>query len=70
MPRRDGTGPDGRGPRTGRGLGPCPREVRPEDPPATDAATGNADAPANPQTHRHPGRRTTPSRPTEPIHNN
>lgn len=23
MPRRDGTGPDGRGPRTGRGLGPC-----------------------------------------------
>lgn len=23
MPRRDGTGPDGKGPRTGRGLGPC-----------------------------------------------
>lgn len=23
MPRRDGTGPDGRGPRTGRGLGRC-----------------------------------------------
>jgi len=24
MPRRDGTGPRGRGPRTGRGLGNCP----------------------------------------------
>jgi len=23
MPNRDGTGPDGAGPRTGRGLGPC-----------------------------------------------
>ena len=23
MPNRDGTGPLGRGPRTGRGLGPC-----------------------------------------------
>ena len=23
MPRRDGTGPDGKGPNTGRGLGPC-----------------------------------------------
>ncbi len=23
MPRRDGTGPDGKGPRTGRGAGPC-----------------------------------------------
>jgi len=23
MPRRDGTGPDGEGARTGRGLGPC-----------------------------------------------
>lgn len=23
MPRRDGTGPDGKGPRTGRGLGNC-----------------------------------------------
>ena len=25
MPRRDQTGPDGRGPITGRGLGPCSR---------------------------------------------
>jgi len=24
MPRRDGTGPMGKGPRTGRGLGNCP----------------------------------------------
>lgn len=24
MPNRDGTGPDGKGPRTGRGLGNCP----------------------------------------------
>lgn len=23
MPRRDGSGPDGRGPRTGRGSGSC-----------------------------------------------
>jgi len=23
MPRKDGTGPDGKGPRTGRGRGPC-----------------------------------------------
>ena len=23
MPNRDGTGPLGKGPRTGRGLGPC-----------------------------------------------
>lgn len=23
MPRRDGTGPDGKGPKTGRGDGPC-----------------------------------------------
>jgi len=23
MPRRDGTGPDGKGPKTGRGNGPC-----------------------------------------------
>lgn len=27
MPRGDGTGPEGKGPRTGRGLGPC----RPSD---------------------------------------
>lgn len=27
MPRRDGTGPEGEGPQTGRGLGPC----NPED---------------------------------------
>ncbi|MCK5334439.1 MAG: DUF5320 domain-containing protein, partial [Candidatus Aenigmarchaeota archaeon] len=25
MPRRDGTGPTGRGPRTGKGFGPCGR---------------------------------------------
>ena len=25
MPRRDGTGPSGKGPRTGRGLGNCPK---------------------------------------------
>lgn len=27
MPRFDGTGPEGRGPRTGRGLGKCPEKV-------------------------------------------
>jgi len=26
MPRFDGTGPEGKGPRTGRGLGNCPKE--------------------------------------------
>ena len=26
MPRKDGTGPDGKGPKTGRGRGNCPRE--------------------------------------------
>ncbi len=26
MPAQDGTGPEGRGPLTGRGLGPCRRE--------------------------------------------
>ena len=30
MPQRDGTGPEGNGPRTGRGLGDCPTE--PEEP--------------------------------------
>lgn len=24
MPRGDGTGPQGQGPKTGRGMGPCP----------------------------------------------
>ena len=24
LPNRDGTGPEGRGPKTGRGLGDCP----------------------------------------------
>lgn len=28
MPRRDGTGPNGRGPRTGRGRGPCAKNVK------------------------------------------
>jgi len=32
MPRRDGTGPDGRGPRTGRGMGPCPRNFQSDEP--------------------------------------
>ena len=30
MPRRDGTGPDGLGPRTGRGMGHCPRSLQPD----------------------------------------
>jgi len=28
MPRGDGTGPDGRGPMTGRGLGPCGSQTK------------------------------------------
>lgn len=27
MPRRDGTGPDSKGPKTGRGLGPCDENI-------------------------------------------
>ena len=30
-PRRDGTGPDGKGPRTGRGLGWCGTGKRDDD---------------------------------------
>lgn len=32
MPRRDGTGPEGKGPNTGREQGPCP-EVKEEKEP-------------------------------------
>ena len=28
MPRCDGTGPDGQGPKTGRGLGLCNEEIK------------------------------------------
>jgi predicted DNA-binding protein (UPF0251 family) len=31
MPRHDGTGPRGRGPRTGRGRGPCEKKETPQD---------------------------------------
>jgi len=30
MPRRDGTGPDGKGPNTGRGRGPCKKGGAPK----------------------------------------
>lgn len=29
MPLKDGTGPAGKGPQTGRGAGPCPAPKRP-----------------------------------------
>ena len=29
MPYRDGTGPNGQGPMTGRGMGPCAGDARP-----------------------------------------
>ena len=29
MPRKDGTGPDGKGPKTGRGDGPCKPSSKP-----------------------------------------
>ena len=32
MPRGDGTGPSGKGPRTGRGLGSCPTPRTPRTP--------------------------------------
>ena len=31
MPRMDGTGPAGQGPRTGRGLGPCGTGTNPQN---------------------------------------
>ena len=30
MPGRDGTGPEGKGPMTGRKLGPCNKEIKSE----------------------------------------
>ena len=32
MANRDGTGPNGKGPRTGRGLGDCPKADTPQVP--------------------------------------
>lgn len=32
MPRRDGTGPQGRGPMTGRNMGPCNRSLNSQVP--------------------------------------
>ena len=31
MPRGDGTGPDGKGPKTGRGLGLCKKDLKEND---------------------------------------
>lgn len=31
MPRRNGTGPDGAGPLTGRGMGPCKKDSKKTD---------------------------------------
>jgi len=28
MPQKDGTGPEGKGPRTGRGKGDCPKKKK------------------------------------------
>lgn len=36
MPRKDGTGPDGKGPKTGRGDGPC----KPDDQAGSDSDSG------------------------------
>lgn len=60
MPRRDGTGPDGRGPCTGRGLGPCRCDDRPAGPEAADAAAEN---PEGTGSYRGPVRRGAPRRP-------
>lgn len=50
MPRLDGTGPEGKGPKTGRGLGDCDSKetVKTENP------TTNADAPKNKNATRRP----------------
>lgn len=66
MPRRDGTGPDGLGPCTGRGLGPCARSARPENPEAPESGTEQeAKQPdfAPPRGGRGLGRRFAPRRP-------
>lgn len=34
MPNRDGTGPEGKGPRTGRGMGNCPVDEKQDSPAA------------------------------------
>jgi hypothetical protein len=31
MPQINGTGPDGKGPKTGRGLGPCKKNLKEDD---------------------------------------
>jgi hypothetical protein len=43
MPRQDGTGPNGAGPKTGRGLGPCkvPSTPKPTSPPRIGRGLGN-----------------------------
>ena len=48
MPARDGTGPDGKGPKTGRGLGPC----GPDEP----VKTGDGSRGRRPQRQRRRGR--------------
>ena len=36
MPNRDGTGPEGKGPRTGRGMGNCPEDKQAANKPKAD----------------------------------
>jgi hypothetical protein len=40
MPNRDGTGPEGKGPRTGRGLGNCPEGTEENESPKIPRGRG------------------------------
>jgi hypothetical protein len=54
MPRRDGTGPEGKGPRTGRGLGPCGKGTKKDT--GTPRGQGSRQ---NPKRRSDRGRRST-----------
>lgn len=43
MPKRDGTGPDRKGPQTGRGTGNCPEKPSDKKPLPKDQGTGRRD---------------------------
>lgn len=40
MPNRDGTGPEGKGPKTGRAMGPCNTKEKTKESPQRGAGLG------------------------------
>lgn len=52
MPNRDGTGPEGRGQMTGRGMGNCVTDTNEGDKPATTRARGLGFRKAQPRNRR------------------